>query len=363
MASEGQRRLAEALRRQVMECQRLGSPLYATLLTRAADDVAASGLCWEVLGEEAAGRLRANPALQLMGAVHRLVLTGAAPSLAAYYPSVGGRLPQDAAGWERLWPAFVATIEEHRDAVRALAQRPVQANEVARSAALLGGFLTVARETRLPLRLLELGASAGLNLRWDRYRYEAGQNAADTLAWGDRASPLRFADIYADGVPPLDTAAPVAERAGCDRAPLDAASPDDRLTLLSYVWADSTARMQRLRAALALAAEVPVRIDRADALDWAVTQLAEARPGVATVVFHSIMLAYLSPEDRAGLRAILEEAGRRARTAAPVAWLRMEGESRGAHEAAVRLTRWPGGEERLLAYAGFHGQNVRWLAA
>jgi hypothetical protein len=363
MASEGQRRLAAALQHQVMECQYLGSALYATILTRAADDIEASGLCWDILGEEAAERLRANPALQLMGAVHRLVLTRASPALVAFYPSAGGRLPQDAAGWERLWSAFLATLEEHRDAVRTLARRPVQTNEVARSAALAGGFLTVARETRLPLRLLELGASAGLNLRWDRYRYEARQGEAGQLAWGDCASPLRFTDVYTEGAPPLDTAAQVAERAGCDRAPLDAASPDDRLTLLSYIWADSTVRMQRLRAALALAAETPVRIDRADTLDWAAAQLAGARPSVATVVFHSIMLAYLTPEARIELRAIVEEAGWRASASAPLSWLRMEGESRGAHEAAVRLTMWPDGEERLLAYAGFHGQNVRWLAA
>jgi hypothetical protein len=37
---------------------------------------------------------------------------------------------------------------------------------------LIGGFLRVAAMTRRPLRLLEVGSSAGLNLRWDHYRYE-----------------------------------------------------------------------------------------------------------------------------------------------------------------------------------------------
>src|SRR5438034_5449361 len=106
-------------------------------------------------------------ALRFMGAVHRLVLEGRAPALARHYPSAGGE-----AGLEGAWAAFRDTLEQHRDTLRALVTSPVQTNEVGRSAALLGGFLLVARETGLPLRLLELGASAGLNLRWDHYRSE-----------------------------------------------------------------------------------------------------------------------------------------------------------------------------------------------
>ena len=45
----------------------------------------------------------------------------------------------------------------------------------------------LARQTARPLRLLEIGASAGLNLRWDRYCYSA-PNASS----GDRRSPVRF---------------------------------------------------------------------------------------------------------------------------------------------------------------------------
>src|SRR5206468_409136 len=98
-------------------------------------------------------------ALRLMAAVHRLVLEGKAPGLAPFYPSVGGTGPPGEA-----WPAFVSTLEAHPDEVIAGAARPCQTNEVGRSAALLLGFLEVARWKGLPFRLLELGASAGLNL-------------------------------------------------------------------------------------------------------------------------------------------------------------------------------------------------------
>jgi len=359
MGAEMQARLAGALGGYAEGCRRDGSPLYGLLLGRAAADVEAGGPCWDALGEAAAADLRAVPALQFMGAVHRLVLAGAAPSLARFYPSAGGAAPRGASAEEAAWAAFRDVVAERRDDVRALARRQVQTNEVGRSAALLGGFLTVARETGLPLRTLELGSSAGLNLRWDAYRYEAGD-----LAWGDPAAPVRLVGVYeGEGRPPLGTPARVAERAGCDRFPLDPASEADRLTLLSYVWADQTRRIQRLRAALDLARARPIPIEATSAPDWLAARLAEPRPGLATVVFHSIVLRYLSEDDRARALAAIAAAGGRATREAPLAWLRMEPDGRGAPEASVRLATWPGGEERLLARAGYHGQYVRWLSA
>jgi hypothetical protein len=128
-------------------------------------------------------------------------------------------------------------LEEHREELRELVVRPVQTNEVGCSAALLGGFLLVARETGMPLRVLELGASAGLNLLWDRYRYEA-----DGVGWGDPASPVRIADPFVEGsLPPLEVPACVVERGGCDLRPLDPASEDGRLTRCSRTCGPTTA--------------------------------------------------------------------------------------------------------------------------
>ena len=145
-----------------------------------------------------------------MGSVHRLVLEGAAPELARFYPSAGGTDAGDP------WPAFAATVEAHHDRLVELLPHPVQTNEVSRCSALLTGFLQVSRETGLPLRLLELGSSAGLLLRWPEYHY-----AEDGLTWGDPSSPVRLEGAYAAGPPPFDAAATVAERHACDAAPLD----------------------------------------------------------------------------------------------------------------------------------------------
>jgi len=345
--------LAEQLRRQAGWCHRLGSPLYGELLTRGAEDAAAGGPVAEVCGN------REDVPLRLMAAIHRLVLTGRAPELARFYPSAGGAASGDP------WPAFRRTVAERREEIRPLLDRRCQTNEVGRSAALLGGFLLVARETGVRrLALAEIGASAGLNLRWDRYRYETAGSA-----WGDPASPVRFVDPFLETYPPFDVPVKVAERRGCDLAPLDPARAEDRLTLLSSVWADQVERHRRLEAALEVAAGVPAEVERADAMEWLGRRLADDRPGMATVVFHSVVEVYLSPDQRAGLRRLVEEAGARARARSPVAWLRMEPvpgdpEGRGQvrfEDMEVRLAVWPGGEDRRIATAAAHGLPVRWL--
>jgi hypothetical protein len=278
-----------------------------------------------------------------MGAVHRLVLTGQAPALAPHFAPGG-----DGAA---AWPAFVELLEQRGDELRDYAlAHGVQTNEVGRCAGLAPAILQASRG--MPLRLLEIGSSAGLNLRLDAYRY-------DDL-WGPHDSPVALTGRYEGDPPPFpDGVAEIVERRGCDSAPVDAASEDGRLTLLSYVWPDQAERMDLLRGALDIAARIPVAVERAPAGEWLERELAEPRPGVATVVFHSIVWQYLDEEERTRARAAIGAAGARASTDAPLAWVRMEPEG---ELARVDVTSWPGGQERLVARAGYHGRPVRWLA-
>jgi hypothetical protein len=357
MADPNEDTIARRLRIQAEWCGRLGSPLYESLLMRCAADVEADGPVARLLAEPSAdawggsgGALGGEAiALRLMGAAHRLVLRGDAPALAQYYPSVGGTADADGA-----WDAFRALAEEEPEALGAEIPQPVQTNEVRRSAALAGGFMTIARDLGLPLRLLEVGASAGLNLRFDRYRFESGE-----LAWGDPHSPVKVLEAWASGRPPVDHSVHVAGRRGCDPNPVDPASPDGRLTLLSFVWPDQLDRLAVLRGALDVAEDVPVTVDRADGEAWIGDRLAEPAPGATTVVFHSVVMPYLSHEGRMSFESVVADAGARASDEAPLAWLRMEP---GGEQAELRLTTWPGGEERLLAACGFQGRPVHWLA-
>ena len=350
--------VAKLLRDQAGWCRRLESPLYAGLLERAADDALAGGPVLHALRDEPDQRQDADGAMALrfMAAVHRLVLQGRASELAAFYPSVGGK----PGSGDEAWNAFRTTVEEHARELPDSVRRPCQTNEAGRSAALVGGFLMVARDTGMPLRILEVGASAGLNLRWDRFFYRAEEGS-----WGDPASPVRLDDVYdADSAPPFEVQASVADRAGCDLDPIDATSEEGRLALRSSVWADQVRRFRILDGALEVAREVPATVDRADGGEWLPGRLAEPVEDVATVVFHSVAMYHASPEARTRILLALQEAGVRATERTPLAWLRMEG---GYSYALLRptphevwLTTWPGGGERRVATSGAHGKPVRW---
>src|SRR5262245_20970044 len=183
---EPRSQVAAQLRDQSRACEAMGSSLYAQLLERAAEDVERSGPAWDVLAPYVAPGRGGALALRLLAAVHRLVLLGRLPALARHYPSAGGN-----SGSPGAWPAFADALSRHTDEVRALIARPCQTNEVGRCAALAFGFLETAAATPLPLRLLEVGASAGLNLRWDHFRYEGGG-----AAWGDPESPVQLLGMW-----------------------------------------------------------------------------------------------------------------------------------------------------------------------
>src|SRR3954469_2764165 len=220
-----------------------------------AADAARDGPTARLLEPHATNLVDDAYALRVMGGVQFRVLRGHEPALAAHYPSTGGDADADAA-----WPRFLALLDQPPPELVDALRRPPQTNEVGRSASMVGGFLTVAAEFGLPLRVLELGASAGLNLQFDRYRYQQG-----AAGFGPTDAPVRFVDLWGEVPPPFAAPLRVDERRGCDRDPIDAADPDDRLRLLSYIWPDVTARFERTRAALELAAAAPMPVDRADA--------------------------------------------------------------------------------------------------
>jgi hypothetical protein len=335
--------LLETIENQRSGCELAGSPLYADLLDAVAVDVAAGGVCAPLLAPLATAPFGDAVILRLLAAVHLLVLEGEAPALAAHYPSVGGTPGPDAGA------CFVDEVARHRDRLAEQLGLGVQTNEVGRSVPLLTGYLELAR-AGLPLRILEVGASAGLNLRFDRYRYEA-----DGSGFGPADSPLRFVDPWLGRSPDLDRTVEVASREGCDRDPIDPCTEAGRLRLRSYLWPDQPQRRARLDAALEVASAWPVAVDRSDAVSWLRGKLDEPVPGCLTVVAHSIVFQYLSTEDRATCLALLDDAGTRATAEAPLAWLRMEP---GGEQAEVRLTRWPGGVTELVARSAYHGPPV-----
>lgn len=341
--------LADRFRQQAEHCRSAGSILTAQLLDGAAAELDQPGPVADLLRPLADDPPGSVPPLRFAGALHRLVLERRAPALAVHYPTVGGT-PGEA------WPVARVVVQEHLAELRQLVTRPVQTNEVGRSSALLGGLLEVQRRTSLPVRLLEIGASGGLNLLVDRYRHEV----APGLVLGDPASPVRLPGAW-QGALPQPGQLSIVERRGCDPHPLDPSSTADRLTLTSYVWADQLERFERLRAALLLAAQDPPMVDRASGSDFLARELAAPREGVVTVVWHSVVRQYLRADEAQRFDELLEQAGQRAPDRAPLAhlWLEPERADRGLR-FRLGLRTWPGGDESVLADCQGHGPPVVW---
>lgn len=343
--------MVEHIRTQAGACAQLGSPLYAELMDRVAGDAAAGGAVAEVLAAHERDSGPSALALRLFGSVHRIVLEGRAPELGRYYPSVGGRGEPDGA-----WRAFVDVLERHQEELSDRLEQPPQTNEVGRSAALLGGLLHIAAWTPHPIRLHEVGASAGLNLRADHFRYDS-----DGGSWGAAASPVRIADAWRGALPPVTVHPRIVERRGADLDPIDPATEDGRLRLMSYVWPDQMIRMGRLRSALALAARVPAELVTASAGEYVATL--DVRPGRCTVLWHSVMWQYLDASEQAAVQAETDRIAAHASDAAPFALLALEPRrraGRSGHPFTVTLRIWPGGQERVLGEAAPHGPPVTW---
>jgi hypothetical protein len=346
--------LADRFRRHADAIERAGrSPLCIELMRGAAADIERGGVVRELFDgiPTAPGSV---PALRLVAALHRLVLAGGAPQLAAHYPSAGGTRPADGA-----WALAAACLRERFDVVRERLTLIVQTNEPGRAAVLYGALLWLAERYPLPVSLLEIGASGGLNLLADRFAYRV-----DGTLLGDGGSPLVLEEPWV-GRPVADPSAAaralrIARRAGCDLAPLQLASAEDRMTLRSYLWPDELERLARIGAALAVAERDPPAVAACSAEQWLPGVLAARRAGELTVIWQSVVLQYVPAAAWAAIERAVRDAGQAATPDTPLAWLSMEPGEDPQRRVVVRATTWPGGEGHLLADAGDHGPPVRW---
>lgn len=308
------------------------------------------------------GPAGASLPLRLAGAWHALVLTGRAPDLAAAYP------PQDVAD-AALLAALRAATATQADFIADWLASPPQTNELRRAGPLLAvAALLAARFPDLPLRLSELGASAGLNLLCDRFALDL-----PGLTLGCAQAALRLTPDWRGPRPPAARIT-VGDRRGVDLNPLDPANPDHALRLLAYLWPDQPDRIARTRLAIACAKASPqARVDRADAAPWLAARLENPMPRSVHLVYHTIAWQYFPAATQAAATAALQAAGARATPDAPLAWFGMEADGQ-APGAGLLLRLWSGDPTNRqttaqtlpriipLGRADFHGRWVEWQA-
>jgi hypothetical protein len=204
--------------------------------------------------------------------------------------------------------------------------------------------------------MVELGPSAGLNLVWDRYRYEYANGA-----WGDPSSPLTLRGEERMPVPLelLALSPRVASRVGVDAEPIDVTTDEGARLLKSFVWADQTWRLELLDQAIAALRADPPELVRGDLLDELPRLLERRRAGSLSVVYATAVLGYLSDEDRARFRELMRGAG----AVGPLAFVSTGQSAHDEHTRwAMKVTIWPGGDRESIALADFHGAWLDWLA-
>ena len=166
-----------------VEAPGLASPTYEELSYGVSND---DDLARDRLAHPAP---RQPPPNMLFAAVQYLLLNGLNHPLAAHYPIISS-------GPRPLAPAYPHfrefCLEQRERIVELISTRLTQTNVVRRCACLLPAFSIVCRETSSPLALIDLGASAGLNLNFDRYAYSYKRNGREILRWGSDSAQIRL---------------------------------------------------------------------------------------------------------------------------------------------------------------------------
>ncbi len=265
------------------------SPLYFHL----SGDVAGDADLMRVLN-----RVDHTPPINILFAAVQLILRREpVDPLAAHYPSLTrDPLPPDGAT-----PHFRRFVLDNEEEIAHLgATRYTQTNESGRATALLPGIWAGPHDR---FHLIDVGASAGLNLALDRYRYRWG-----TVEWGE--SPLLL-ESDSRGVDPVPRPVSVGRRIGLDLHPVDPRDPDDRAWLEALVWPEATARLRRLRAALDLVQDVPIEMVAGDAVETLAGVLAGLPDDDPAVVIDSFTINQFSPTQRESLDEAVADARKR----------------------------------------------------
>ena len=268
------------------------SPLHERIAARIAND--------SELLKIAAGAREGQPvAFLFFGAVHYLLLKETAHELSTFYPDLTSSPRTDDP-----YPAFRSFCLEHGSEIhRLVASRLVQTNDPQRSCSLLPALEYIERQVGgRPLALVEIGASAGLNLLWDRYSYDYG----DGRRYGEPSSLVGLScKLLGPHPPPLPATPPaVAFRIGIDLNPIDIEDADSILWLRALVSPEQRATAAILGKALSLARQDPPRIVRGDAVEVLTAVLRRVPAGAILCIFHSFALAQFTEEGR---RRLMDE--------------------------------------------------------
>ena len=341
----------ETLLGQARIARKLGSAFVAHVLEAAFRNLDAAPRLAALIDQWPGDPVAAAMAMRLNSALHALARKGEDASLAALYREKRGDFDR----------AIAQAMAHCEPFILEWMARPTQTNEVGRAAMFMAALIHVDGGAGMPNELLELGASAGLNLNLARYRYSLGGQAC-----GNRRAGFAIAPRWSGPVPPLCPVEVVAAR-GVDLNPVDLASFEASERMMAYVWPGEVRRARRLASAIAMARIFPPQVEQGSAGAWLDRQLQlPQRPGERRVVMHSMVMQYLSESERHAVMEQLTSAGQRASRACPLVWIALEWKA-DRSEVLLQVTRWSGegpdeGVTRTIAACHPYGKWIEWRA-
>ncbi len=281
---------------------------------------------------------------------HALYQSGKAPYLAALYEG-------ETSNQKQINGLINKALHEFDDEIYPWLDTPPQTNEPGRCAALMGGLMMLSQRHNLPIEILEIGSSAGLNLNIHRYAFDLG---------GVRVGPSDSKILIKPKWRGADTPPPVqpniVSTRGVDLYPMDCKDERTSERLMAYVWPEQKLRLERTAAAIAMARKNPVDLSQGDAADWIEEQLSQPQEeGTVRVLMHSIVWQYLPKATQERITIAMEKAGQNADDNRPLAWAALEtNQSMKQHELSIRS--WPDhSDAQILGHSHAHGFWVNWL--
>lgn len=291
------------------------SPLYTALSATVAQTPA-------LLRLAARGQPGQYPTFLFFAAVQALLRGGADHELALFYPPHYPRLDGNGSLHAteidpRAGAALIDFVAQYEaELTRLIETRLVQTNIVKRSLALRVGLAAIGSELGIsgpggpepgaPLHLIEVGASAGIHLRFDKFGYRLGDQR-----FGPADSPVQISSVWhgRGPVPDLDAIPAVSTTTGIDLNPLDATDPADRGWLESLVFPENGHQAALLSNALDIVAADPPVIHRGDAIDLCPELARRLPPGEPRVVFHAATRLHVPADRRDAFDAAIDSLG------------------------------------------------------
>lgn len=334
-----------------VECPRMQASVYQAYSLGIATDPDLLSLVAEVDPGQPAPNV-------LFAAVQDLLFEDAqssreAEALSAFYPAVsGGRIP-DRSPWE---PFRNFCLAHAQDLLPKLRTGRTQTCVVHRCAVVLPALAALPRieENDGRIALLEIGPSAGLNLRLDHYRYDYGGG----LVWGDpEARPILRCEVRGDFPPPIPGKLEVVARRGMDVHPIDLEDPEEIRWLRALIWPEHAERARVMIEALALAKSVPAQIEKGDATCEIAELIHRLPTNAARVLFATHVIYQIPREGRLAMLGQIAEASRET----PVDLIIVESTGRGdSHIDWFSFANGQRTSRTTLGSADSHGRWIEW---